>query len=136
MPKIAIRVPDTLYERIQSEAQQRGFESASALVRQAIQAELRQGDCAVSEMEARLAGTVSRLAKEIHALHTGQLATFALVDSLVKVLLTCVPEPPDDALEGAKARARRRYEKFLLSVAQGMSGESRGALKELSRVDN
>ncbi len=42
MPKIAIRVPDTLYQRIQSEAQQRGFESASALVRQAIQAELRR----------------------------------------------------------------------------------------------
>ena len=136
MPRIAIRVPDTLFKQLQTDAEHRGFESASAFVRHAIQTELRQGESVVAQVEERIAGTMNRLAKEVRALHTAQLATFALVDSLVKVFLTCVPEPPNDALDPAKARAKRRYEKFLLSVAQGMSGESRGALKELSRVDD
>jgi Arc/MetJ-type ribon-helix-helix transcriptional regulator len=135
MPKIAIRVSDALSRQLQAEAKQRSFDSASAFVRHAIQCELRQGESAVSQVEERIAATMNRLAKEVRALHTAQLATFALVDSLVKVFLTCVPEPPNDALDPAKARAKRRYEKFLVSVAQGMSRESRGALKELSRVD-
>ncbi|MCZ2075582.1 MAG: hypothetical protein HUU41_02965 [Bryobacteraceae bacterium] len=136
MPRIAIRVPDALFKQLQTEAEQRGFESASAFVRHAIQTELQHGESVVAQVEERIAGTMDRLAKEVRALHTAQLATFALVDSLVKMFLTCVPEPPNDALAPAKARAKRRYEKFLLSVAQGMCGESRGALKELSRVDS
>ena len=34
--------------------------------------------------------------------------------------MTCIPEPPADMLDQAKAKARLRYERFLLSVAQGM----------------
>jgi Arc/MetJ-type ribon-helix-helix transcriptional regulator len=136
MPKITIRVSDIVSNQLQVEAEQRGFDSASAFVRQAIESELRQGESAVAQAEERIAATVNRLAAEVRSVHTAQLATFAFVDSLVKVLLTCIPEPPNEALDPAKARAKRRYEKFLLSVAQGMAGESRGALRELSRVDD
>jgi hypothetical protein len=94
---------------------------------------LRQGESAVSQVEERMAATVNRLAKEVRAVHTAQLATFAFVDALAKVLLTCVPEPPNEMVDQAKARAKRRYEKFLIAVAQGMAGESKSALKELSR---
>jgi len=136
VPRIAFRVSDDVANQLQAEAEQRGFESASAFVRHAVEGELRHGESAVTQVEARIAATVDRLAREVRAVHTSQLATFAFLDSLVKVLLTCIPEPPKEALEPAKARARRRYEKFLVSVAQGMAGESRGALRELSRVDD
>ena len=135
MPRIAFRVSDDVANQLQIESEQRGFESASAFVRHAVEGELRHGESAVTQIEGRIAATIDRLASEIRAVRTSQLATFAFLDSLVKVLLTCVPEPPKDALEPAKARARRRYEKFLVSAAQGMAGESRGALRELSRVD-
>lgn len=135
MPKIALRVSDSMADLLQAESEQRGFESTSAFIRHAIQSELRQGESVVTQVEERIAATVNRLAKEVRATHTAQLATFALLDAFVKVFLTCVPEPPNDVLDPAKARAKRRYEKFLISVAQGMTGESRGALRELSRVD-
>jgi len=134
MPRIAFRVSDDVANQLQIESEQRGFESASAFVRHAVEGELRHGESAVTQIEGRIAATIDRLASEIRAVRTSQLATFAFLDSLVKVLLTCVPEPPKDALEPAKARARRRYEKFLVSAAQGMAGESGGALRELSRV--
>jgi Arc/MetJ-type ribon-helix-helix transcriptional regulator len=136
MPRIAFRAPDDVAEQIQAEAERRGFDSASAFVRYAVEGEIRHGESAVAQVEERIAATVNRLAKEVRVVHASQLATFAFLDSLVKVLLTCVPEPPNDALEPARACAKRRYEKFLISVAQGMAGESRGALRELSRVDD
>ena len=135
MPKIAIRIPDELANQLQNETNRRGFDSPSAFVRHAIQSELRQGESAAAQIEERIAATINRLASEVRAVHTAQLATFALVDSLTKVFLTCVPEPSNEVVDQAKARAKRRYEKLLVSVAQGMTGESKGALKELSRAD-
>lgn len=134
MSQITVRLPDDLSTKLQAEADKRGFDSPSAFVRHAIQSELRQGDSAVNQVEERIAATVNRLAKEVRSVHTAQLATFALVDAFVKVFLTCVPEPPNEMVDQAKARAKRRYEKFLISVAQGMAGDAKGALKELSRV--
>ena len=135
MGQITVRVPGDLATKLPAEAEKRGFDSPSAFVRHAIQSELRQGESAVSQVEERMAATVNRLAKEVRAVHTAQLATFAFVDALAKVLLTCVPEPPNEMMDQAKARAKRRHEKFLLAVAQGMAGESKSALKELSRVE-
>jgi len=51
--------------------------------------------------------------------------------SLAKLFLTCVPEPPPTALDQAKRKARLRYDKFLLSVAQNMASDSRANLAEL-----
>ena len=133
-----VRLPGELADAIDAAIAERGDESASAFIRDAIQKELRRDakETAIIEIEERVAATLIRLSKDVRAVHTAHLATFALVDSLVKLFLTCVPEPPGETLEAAKARGKRRYEKFLLSVAQGMSGESRGVLKELSRADN
>ena len=53
------------------------------------------------------------------------------MDSLTRLFLTCIPEPPPDALEQAKRRARLRYDRFLVSVAQNMASDSRATLTEL-----
>jgi Arc/MetJ-type ribon-helix-helix transcriptional regulator len=133
-----VRLPGDLAQAIDTAVAERGYESASAFIRDAIQKELRQDgkETVIADIEERMAATLIRLSKDLRAVHTAQLATFAYIDALTKVVLTCMAEPPNDVLDQARARAKRRYERFLISVAQGMSGESRAALKELSRVDD
>lgn len=38
-------------------------------------------------------------------------------------------------IDQAKARAKRRYEKLLVSVAQNMASDAKAALKEFNRLD-
>ena len=84
-----------------------------------------------SDREAFVAASLDRLSKEIRNLHTTQQALFAAVDSLTRLFLTCIPEPPPEALDQAKRRARLRYERYLVSVAQNMTSDSRATLTEL-----
>jgi hypothetical protein len=113
----------------------RGYESASAFRRHAIQRELWHDDNAVAEVETRIAATLNRQAKDLHSVHTAQLATFAYVDALTKVLLISIAEPPNEMIDQAKARAKRRYEKFLVSVAQNMASDAKAVLREFNRLD-
>jgi hypothetical protein len=136
MANVNVRIHDTLADELVQVAHARGFRSASAFIRHAIQNEMRGREALSSEIEERIAGSLSGLAKELRSVHTAHMATFAVMDALVKVILTCLPEPPAEVAEQARSRARRRYQKFLVSVAQGMTGESKGALLELSRADS
>jgi Arc/MetJ-type ribon-helix-helix transcriptional regulator len=136
MDHLNVRFPEDLARQLEEAVTQRGFSSASAFVRHAVQNELRQRETAVTKIEERIAGSLNTLARELRSVHTAHMATFALIDALVKVILTCVPEPAADITEQARSRAKRRYQKFLVSVAQGMMGESKGALLELSRADS
>jgi len=81
--------------------------------------------------EARLAASTERMSREIFRLGRAQQALFAFVDSLAKVLLTCVPEPGGEALEAAVARARRRHVQLLQSAGQAMVGDSQLAMQDL-----
>jgi hypothetical protein len=81
--------------------------------------------------EARLAASTERMSREIFRLGRAQQALFAFVDSLAKVLLTCVPEPGGEALEVAVARARRRHVQLLQSAGQAMVGDSQLAMQDL-----
>jgi hypothetical protein len=49
---------------------------------------------------------------------------FALIDCLVKILLTCTPEPDTHLLEGA-ARAQGRHARLLKSTGQAMGADLR-----------
>jgi hypothetical protein len=49
------------------------------------------------------------------------------VDSLVKILLTCIAEPPSDADDQAVAQGKFRYDRFLKSVGAAMAGDSKAA---------
>jgi Arc/MetJ-type ribon-helix-helix transcriptional regulator len=136
MANVNVRIHDALAGKVGQAARERGFRSASAFIRQAIQNELRGRDALGAGIEERIVGSLSGLAKELRSVHTAHMATFALVDALVKVILTCLPEPPTEVAEQARSRAKRRYQKFLVSVAQGMTGESKGALRELNRANS
>ena len=52
--------------------------------------------------------------------------------ALALVGAACVPEPPPEVLDQAKRKARLRYSRFLKSVAQNMTGDSRAAISELT----
>ena len=53
------------------------------------------------------------------------------MNSLAKVVLTCLPELGGEALEAALARARGRHARLLKSAGQAMVGDSQLAMKDL-----
>mgnify|MGYP002402280541 CR=1 FL=1 len=133
--RIEIRISKELYDELRKTAGRRGFPSVNRFVRAIVDAELRHGESALDRTEQNIAATIDRLAKEVRTLHTSQQASFALTDSLARLFLTCVPEPPREVLDQARRHAKLRYERFLRSVAQNMTTDSRAALAELSSRD-
>jgi hypothetical protein len=81
--------------------------------------------------EQRLATSMEQISREISRLGRAQQALFALVDSLAKILLTCIPEPAGEAMEAAVTRAKGRHVRLLKSAGQAIVGESQSALQEL-----
>ena len=87
-------------EEVRKASKDRGFRSEQAFILAACEREIRRGDNAeaVTQFEARVAATLTNLAKQGQSLHTLAQAQVALTDVLLKYVLTCVVEPPDDAL--------------------------------------
>jgi hypothetical protein len=118
--RLEVRITPELLNELKTAAKARGFASANAFIRAAISSELRSGETALDRIEQNLGATIDRLTKEFRGLHSAQQALFTLTDSLVRLFLTCVPEPSAEMLDQATAKAKLRYKRFLLSVAQGM----------------
>ena len=74
---------------------------------------------------------MEQIRREIFRLGRAQQALFAFVDSLAKILLTCIPEPGGEAMEAAVARAQGRHARLLKSAGQAMVGDSQLAMQEL-----
>jgi len=115
-------------------AQARGFDSVSAYFRALIEQDTRQNQ-QHDQLETAVASSIDRVAKEMRRLHNANQALFALTDSLVRLFLTCTPEPSADVLDATKRRAKLRYERFMLSVAQNMTGDARSALLDVLKGD-
>jgi hypothetical protein len=97
----------------------------------AIDHELSGREEATIGAEQRLATSVEQISREMFRLGRTQQALFAFVDSLAKILLTCIPEPGGDAVEAAVATAQRRHARLLKSAGQAMVGDSQLAMQEL-----
>ena len=126
-----LRINQLLIGRIERATADGGFASPTAFMRAAIERELAGRESGVDASEARIAASLDRLAREIRAVKLGQQALFAFVDSLVKTLLTCIPEPSRDTYDQAVARGKFRYDRFLKSVGAGIAGDSHAAMVEL-----
>jgi Arc/MetJ-type ribon-helix-helix transcriptional regulator len=131
MARFDIRLSDEIAAEIHSAVSDRGFESATAFIRQAISNELRHGAPALSEMEERIAASHDRLTREVRRLQTAQQALYAIMDSYIRLFLMCVPEPSGGTVSSAKARAASRYRNFVKNVARNMTGNSGAALEQL-----
>jgi len=97
MPQRAIRFSETTAKGIQAAAEKRGFSSPTAFIRPAVEEELAGHKEELASAEQRLAASIEQVRQEVLPLGRAQQALFALVDSLAKVMLTCVPEPVGDA---------------------------------------
>ena len=127
-----VRLPAAVSEAIGKAVKERGFPSASAFVRHAIEQELGRGE-ELANTEARITATLDRYAREMRGLHDAQQANFAYLDALVRVFLMCVPEPPSDIADATRTKAKARYENFLRNVARSMSGgETKATLGEMT----
>ncbi len=131
MPRRTIRLSADADERLQSAAKLRGYANLSVFLRAAIDHELSEREEATIGAEQRLATSMEQISREMFRLGRTQQALFAFVDSLAKILLTCIPEPGGDAVEAAVATAQRRHARLLKSAGQAMVGDSQLAMQEL-----
>jgi len=118
-------------EKVRAAVKERGLRSEQAFILAACENELRRGENseALTQYESRIAATLNNLAKQLQGLNTVAQAQFALTDVLLKYIITCVVEPPEDALPAARVRARLRYDKLLRAAAEGISAKNRDTLK-------
>jgi Arc/MetJ-type ribon-helix-helix transcriptional regulator len=131
MPRRTIRLTADIDERLQSTAKQKGYANPSAFLRAAIHHELSGREETMIGAEERLAASMEQMRREIFRVGRAQQALFAFVDSLAKILLTCVPEPGGEAMEAAVARARGRHARLLKTAGQAMVGDSQLAMQDL-----
>ena len=108
-----------------------GFSSPSAFIREAIQRAVSGQEGAAEAAEQRMAASIDRVISEIWKIRRVQQAAFAFADAEIKMLLTCVAEPPKDVYDQAVARGKLRYDRFLKSVGMGLVGDSATAMKGL-----
>ena len=82
-------------ERVRKASKDRGFRSEQAFILTACEREIRRGDDteSVTQFEARIAATLTNLAKQGQHLQTLVEAQVAITDVLLKYVITCVVEP-------------------------------------------
>ncbi len=131
MPRRTIRLNADADQRLQKAAKLRGHANPSAFLRAATDHELKGREETMLGAEERLATRMDQISREISRLGRVQQAMFVLVDSLAKILLTCIPEPDAVAMEAAVIRAKGRQVRLLKSTGQAIVGESQSALQEL-----
>jgi hypothetical protein len=127
----AIRFSETTDKAIQEATRKRGFSSPTAFIRHSVEQELSGRSEELVGAEERLVASIERVRQEVFRLGRAQQALFAFLDSLAKVVLTCVPEPTGEAMEAAVARARGRHVRLLKSAGQAMVGDSQLAMQDL-----
>ena len=128
--RIGIRLSREDHHQIDEAVKTRGYATSSAFIREAIRNEL-NGRAELTGTEERIAGGFDRVSRDIFRVGRGQQALFALVDSLTKTVLTCVPEPPPEARPQAIARAKQRYDQLVKAAGQAMTGDARAAMLDL-----
>jgi hypothetical protein len=104
MAQRPIRFSDTTDKRIREATEKRGFSSPTAFIRHAVEQELSGHKEELVSAEERLAAGIEQDRQAVLVLGRAQQALFALVDSLGKILLTCIPEP--DAARAPDLRYR------------------------------
>jgi hypothetical protein len=107
-------------EQVRKASKDGGFRSEQAFILAACESEIRRADNteAATQSEARVAATLTNLAKQVQGVQTLAHAQVALTDVFLKCVITCVVEPPEDALPAVRVRARLRHEKLVPAAAE------------------
>jgi hypothetical protein len=131
MAQRAIRFSETTDRGIQEATRKRGFSSRAAFVRHSVEQELSGRNEELVGAEERLVASIEQVRREVFRLGRTQQAVFAFLDSLAKIVLTCVPEPSGEAMDAAVARARGRHARLLKSAGQAMLGDAQLEMQDL-----
>ena len=129
--RVGVRLSHEDRDRVAEAVHARGYRSPSAFFRAAIQNEL-DGRPELTETEDRIAAGFDRVFGEVTRIKRGQQALFALFDTFVKTILTCVPEPASDLRPQAVARAKERYHQLIKAAGQTMTGDTFSAMQDLT----
>ena len=121
MPQSTIRFPDKTHRQVREAVKRRGFASAAALIRHAVQHELEGQE---NGAEQRIAASLDQIRADLARLHRVQQTLFSFVDSLAKALLTSLPE----SSPASAARGKERYERLVKSASAAMLNNSSSAL--------
>jgi len=124
---------DDLRDKVRAAVKGRGFRSEQAFLIAACQNELERGDNAgaMDDLEARIVATLLNMSREVQSLFTLVHTQVALTNCLLQYVLTCVVEPPEDALPAARARARLRYAKILRLAGQEVATRNKATLEQV-----
>lgn len=122
--RLEVKLPPELLSQVREAARQRGFTSANAFVRAAIANELKTGESALERTEQTIAASLNRAMKELRSLHTASQANFAITDGLVRLFLSCIPEPDSRTRDAVRKQAKLRYRRFVQSVAKNMTARN------------
>ena len=122
-----------LRDKVRAAVKERRFRTEQAFLIAACEHELGRGDNteAMDDLEGRIVATLANVAREVQALFTLAHSQFALTNSLLQYVLTCMIEPPDDVLPAARVRARLRYAKILRIAAQEVATRNKATLEEV-----
>ena len=131
MPRRTIRLTVAIDEQINSAAKLRGYSSPSAFLRAAIKKELGERVEGSGPSAEQIVASIRDIRQDIRRLERAQQALFALLDSLAKAFLTCMPEPRGAALEIALAEARNRHARLLRNAGHAMLSDSLVAMEAL-----
>ena len=131
MTRRTIRISDQLDREIRKAATDRGFANSTAFVRASLEGLVREEHASTQDAEERVAATLERIAHDLFRVQRAQQAHFAVTDTLIKTLLTCMPEPPAEVMAQAVAKAKERYRRFVKSAGQNMVGDSLAAMRDL-----
>jgi len=75
--------------------------------------------------------TLANTGKQVQSLFTLVHAQFALTNSLLQYVLTCVVEPPEEVLPAARARAKARYAKILRLAGEEVATRNQATLEQV-----
>jgi hypothetical protein len=127
-----------LRNRVRLAVKERGFRSEQAFLVAACERELRESDSAeaTDRLEARIAATLANTGKQVQSLFTLAHAQFALTNSLLQYVLTCVVEPPEEVLPAARARAKARYAKILRLAGEEVATRNQATLEQVLEHSN
>src|SRR5260370_32956216 len=106
MPQRSIRSSEKVMKAIETVSRERGFASATAFIRYAVEQELCARQEGLTGAEERLAASVEQVRRGVSPLGPAPPALFAHLDTLAKAPLTWVPEPPAAAKAQAVSRAQ------------------------------
>ena len=124
----SIRLDPSTYKRIRSAVSKHAI-PVSAWMRIAFRNHLNQENAKseISQLRDELAANFSRILDHCRTMSNAQQSAIALVDTLIKFILSVSPEPG----EQAQAIGKRRYQQFLKSVAAALQGDVLRAFADL-----